>query len=115
MTGPTPPPRSAYAVDPTVGLAALPWDWTTPTPLTPPDISPDDHRAAAWTSEPLPDALLITGRPTITVVLRSDRPDVPVRAWLSDVRPDGSSTLIAQGWVRADPRDRPADGVRQPR
>jgi predicted acyl esterase len=69
------------------GSPALPWDWTTPTPLTPPDISPDDHRAAAWLSEPFPDALLITGRPTITVVLRSDRPDVPVRAWLSDVRP----------------------------
>ena len=29
-----------------------------------------------------------------------DRPDVPLRAWLSDVRSDGSSTLISQGWVR---------------
>ena len=91
----------AYRVDPTVGLGALPWDWTTPTPATPPDISPDDHRAASWTSAPVGDALLITGSPAVTVRLTSDRPDVPLRAWLSDVRPDGSSTLICQGWVRA--------------
>jgi predicted acyl esterase len=33
--------EDVYRVDPTVGLAALPWDWTTPTPATPPDISPE--------------------------------------------------------------------------
>jgi predicted acyl esterase len=89
-----------YRVDPTVGLAALPWDWTTPTPSVPPDISPDDHRAATWTGPTLDEPLLITGDPAVVVCLTSDRPDVPLRAWLSDVRPDGSSTLIAQGWVR---------------
>jgi predicted acyl esterase len=90
-----------YHVDPTVGLAALPWDWTTPTPTVPPDISPDDHRAATWTSPPIDAALTITGDPVVTAALCSSRPDVPLRAWLSDVRPDGSSTLITQGWVRA--------------
>jgi len=95
------PAETRYDVDPMVGLGALPWDWTTPTPFEPPDISPDDHRAATWTTEPFEDGLLITGLPEAVVVLRSDRPDVPVRAWLSDVRPDGSSTLLSQGWVRA--------------
>jgi predicted acyl esterase len=92
--------EDVYRVDPTVGLAALPWDWTTPTPATPPDISPDDHRALAWTSEPQADGLRITGLPEVAVVLRSDRPDVPLRAWLADVAPGGFSTLISQGWVR---------------
>jgi putative CocE/NonD family hydrolase len=89
-----------HVVDPTVGLAALPWDWTTPTPLVPADISADDHRSATWTTDPFTQPLLITGLPDIVVALRSDRPDVPVRAWLSDVRPDGFSTLISHGWVR---------------
>jgi len=89
-----------YRVDPTVGLAALPWDWTTPTHLTPPDISPDDHRALTWTGEPNVEGLLITGQPEVVVVLQCDRPDVPLRAWLADVAPGGFSTLIAQGWVR---------------
>src|SRR5207237_771716 len=100
--------------------AALPWDWTTPTPAVPPDISPDDHRAATWTTAPLGQALLITGNPVVVVRLASDRPDVPLRAWLSDVRPDGFSTLISQGWVRPMhllggplPSDRPAE-VRVP-
>jgi predicted acyl esterase len=99
-TAPSTTTEIRHAVDPTVGLAALPWDWTTPTPATPPDISPDDHRALTWTTEPIAEPLLITGNPIAVVTLTSDRPDVPLRAWLSDVRPDGSSTLISQGWVR---------------
>jgi hypothetical protein len=97
---PTATSHRSYHVDPTVGLAALPWDWTTPTPAVPPDISPDDHRATTWTTPPLPEPLLITGNPVVLVRLASDRPDVPLRAWLSHVRSDGSSTLISQGWVR---------------
>ena len=97
---PTAPGEDVHRVDPSVGLAALPWDWTTPTPAIPPDISPDDHRALTWTTGPLDEALLITGHPAAVVVLRSDRPDVPLRAWLSDVAPSGFSTLISQGWVR---------------
>ena len=69
---------------------------------------------------PLDEPLLITGDPAVVVALCSDRPDVPLRAWLSDVRPDGSSTLITQGWVRPThvlggplPADRPAE-VRVP-
>ncbi len=111
--GPVADAEIAYAVDPTVGLAALPWDWTTPTSQVPADISPDDHRAATWTTDPLAKPMLITGLPEVMVVLRSDRPDVPLRAWLSDVSPNGFSTLISQGWVRPThvlggplPRDR---------
>lgn len=97
---PTTAETQDYRVDPTVGLSALPWDWTTGTPATPPDISPDDHRALAWTTEPLASALLLEGNPEVVIHLESDQPDVPLRAWLSDVSPYGRSTLISQGWVR---------------
>ena len=92
--------EDVYRVDPAVGLAALPWDWTTPTPATPPDISPDDHRALGWTTRPYPVGLRVTGSPEVRVTFRSDQPDVPLRAWLADVAPSGFSTLISQGWVR---------------
>jgi predicted acyl esterase len=92
--------EDVYRVDPAVGLAALPWDWTTPTPPTPPDISPDDHRALAWTTPPYAGGLRISGQPAVTVSLRVDRPDVPLRAWVADVAPNGFSTLVCQGWVR---------------
>jgi uncharacterized protein len=103
VLSPAPPVEAGedvYRVDPTVGLAALPWDWTTPTPAAPPDISPDDHRACCWTTAPYPRGARITGPLDAVVALRSDRPDVPLRAWVADVAPAGFSTLISQGWVR---------------
>ena len=97
---PLEPGEDVYRVDPTVGLAALPWDWTTSTPPAPPDLSPDDHRALCWTTVPYPAGVRITGPLEVVVALRADRPDVPLRAWLADVAPSGFSTLISQGWVR---------------
>src|SRR5262249_50389574 len=100
----TEPPREpgedVYRVDPTVGLAALPWDRTTSTPPAPAAIPPDDHRALCWTTATYAGGLRITGPLEAIVVLRVDRPDVPLRAWLADVAPSGFSTLISQGWVR---------------
>ena len=97
---PVAPGADDYRVDPTVGLAALPWDWTTGTPPAPPDISPDDHRALAWTTDRLATGLLLEGNAEVVVHVESDQPDIPLRAWLSDVSPSGRSTLISQGWVR---------------
>jgi predicted acyl esterase len=91
----------SYTVDPSVGLSHLPWDWTTPTPALPPDISPDDHRAMAYTTEPLTEAMDICGNPEVIVHVSVDQPDLPLVAWLADVNPTGYSTLICQGWIRA--------------
>ncbi len=97
---PAGPGTDTYRVDPTVGLAHLPWDWITPTARTPADLSSDDHRALTYTSSPLDADLEITGQPDILVYLASDQPDFPLAAWLADVAPSGFSTLICQGWVR---------------
>jgi uncharacterized protein len=100
---PEPPPdggADAYVVDPTVGLARLPWDWTTPTSPVPLDVTPDDHRALPYTSAPLTSPLTIAGDPELTLYLASDQPDFPLTVWLSDVSPNGFATLICQGWTR---------------
>src|SRR5262249_56166981 len=106
-TAPAAPPREpgedVYRVDPAVGLAALPWDWTTPTPPTPPDLSPDDHRALCWTTAPYPGGLRITGQLEAVVVLSADRPDVILRACLPHLPPRAFSTLISHGPVPPPP------------
>jgi uncharacterized protein len=89
-----------YRVDPSVGLHHLPWDWTTPAAAAPADISPDDHRALTYTTARLDTDLVISGVPELTVHLSADQPDFPLAAWLSDVSPNGFSTLICQGWIR---------------
>jgi hypothetical protein len=100
-----------YRVDPTVGLAHLPWDWVTPSAPSPADISPDDHRALTYITPPLDADLDITGHPEVIVHLDADQPDFPLAVWLSDVSPSGYATLICQGWVR--PAHLVGGGLRQ--
>jgi uncharacterized protein len=90
----------SFRVDPTVGLAHLSWDWTTPTSPVAVDISPDDHRALTYTTAPLPDPVHVRGNPEVVVHLSADQPDFPLALWLADVAPNGFSTLICQGWIR---------------
>jgi uncharacterized protein len=89
-----------HRVDPTVGLAHLPWDWTTPASLTALDLAPDDHRALTYTTAALPAAMDVRGNPEVVVFLAADQPDFPLAIWLADVAPNGFSTLICQGWLR---------------
>lgn len=89
-----------YHVDPSVGLNHLPWDWATPATTTAADISPDDHRALSYATDPLRNDLVIDGRPELVVHVSADRPDFPLAAWISDVAPNGSARLICQGWIR---------------
>src|SRR5262249_52712745 len=84
----------AYLVDPTVGLARLLWDWTTPTSPTLLDVTPDDHRVLTYATEPVTTPLTIEGSFELTVFLISDQPDFALTVWLSDVAPNGFATLI---------------------
>jgi hypothetical protein len=90
----------SYRVDPSVGLHHLPWDWTTPATTAAANISPDDHRALTYATTSLRADLVIDGRPELVVHVSADQPDFPLAAWLSDVSPNGFSTLICQGWIR---------------
>lgn len=92
--------ESVYDVDPTVGAELLPWDPQTPVVPMPADRSADDHRSLAFDGPPQERPLDLVGSPEAVVTLASTEPDFPLHVALCDVRPDGHSTLICQGWVR---------------
>lgn len=61
----------------------------------PGDQCEDDALGTCFDGEPLADPLLILGAPVVEIAARSDRPVAKLVARLCDVRPDGSSTLVA--------------------
>jgi uncharacterized protein len=100
----TPPEESGqieHRVDPAVGLHLLPWDPQGPVTPMPYDRSEDDHRCLTFDTEPLVENMEIVGSPEVVVCLSADEPDFPLHVALCEVAPNGRSTLICQGWVRA--------------
>jgi len=102
-----PPAQSAvrcYRADPLVGLAAGIWDPFGTGSGWPEEQSGDDARSLAFTSDPLPEPLLIAGSPAadLQVSLPADD-ETSLVARLSMVGPDERSTLITSGWLRVRP------------
>lgn len=100
------PPRYeesiAYQTDPTVGVTAGLWDPAAIGLGLPLDQNPDEVRSLTYTSEPLPQALEITGSPQATLhVALEDGEDANLVVKLSEVAPDGRSSLITTGWLKA--------------
>jgi putative CocE/NonD family hydrolase len=58
-----------------------------------------------YTSEPLTEALTISGWPTLELYASSDCDDTDWHVKLTDVRPDGRSFKVTQGCLRAACRD----------
>jgi len=99
-----PPPSSPQALagpvasaprDPTVGTLSGLWGIPNGGFGRPLDQRTDDARAVTLTGAPLADPLLLAGRPGVSV----DHADAPGRlvVKLTDVDPDGRSTLITGG------------------
>lgn len=69
-----------------------------------PIIYPSQHELDAqrlcYTSQPLEHDLRVTGFPRVTLELRSSRPDGAIYAYLEDVAPDGTVTMITEGQLR---------------
>lgn len=86
-----------YEPDPTVGPLSGLWGFPTTGFGLPVDQHDDDVRSLTSTSEPLPDDLVVSGRPIVTVdiALGSTVERLVVR--LTDVDPQGRSTLITLG------------------
>ena len=96
---PTQDGTDTYRVDPTVGLAHLPWDYDSDSG------GPSRHLSgrppfASVSTPPLAADVSIVGDPELIVFISADQPDFPLVAWLSDVMPTGVSTLVCQGWIR---------------
>jgi putative CocE/NonD family hydrolase len=101
--------RDDYRVDYTVTLGASN-RWTAaaggaPGPVSDyPDLAEHDRRALTYTSAPLAAGLEVTGHPVLRLWVSSDTRDLDLFAVLSEVRPDGYSDYVTEGWLRASHR-----------
>ncbi|CUH53980.1 CocE/NonD family hydrolase [Shimia marina] len=84
----------------------------------PDDQRTDDALSCCFDTAKLPVAKDIVGRPVVRLSLASDKPAAQVAVRLSDVRPDGKSTLISHGVLNLrhrngheTPEDLPIGGV----
>ncbi len=98
---PPAPGRRDYHGDPLAGLAAGIWDPFGTGHGWPEEQSRDDARSLTFTSDPLPEALLLAGAPEADLLL-DPPPDTGLNlvARVCVVGPDGRSTLITTGWHR---------------
>src|SRR3984957_13216644 len=101
---PATPGRREYRGDPLVGLTAGIWDPFGTGQGWPEEQSSDDARSLTFTSDPLPEPLLVAGAPEADLYL--DLPpdtDLNLVARVCVVSPDGRSTLVTTGWRRVPP------------
>ncbi len=78
----------------------------------PGDQQYDDARSACFDFDPPPGETVLLGRPRFSATIRSDRPAAQLIARLCDLRPDGTSALIAHGMLdlrRRDSMEHPHD------
>lgn len=70
-----------------------------------PDTTPDDVRSLVFDTGPLTDAIEFTGTGEARIRLRAGTPDPLVFVRVNDVAPDGETTLVTHGLLRASHRD----------
>jgi hypothetical protein len=97
-----------YDYDARVGLGALPYDACTGPIPYPQDQSVDDFLSLHYTTDPLPEALEVTGVPVVRLRFATDAAldEITLVAKLCDVAPDGRSFLVTfdhVAGVRAEP------------
>jgi hypothetical protein len=92
----------SYRAIPTVGAMSGLWDSTGLGLDYPLDQGPDDLLSLTYTTDPLPDDIEITGSPeaVLHIVLDSGE-ETNLVAKMNEVKPDGSSSLITTGWLKA--------------
>ena len=96
----------SYRTDPTLGSYSVLWDPMALGLGNPQNQAPEDALSLAYTSEPLDQAMEITGSPEAVLyvsVEEGDEANLVVK--LCDVAPSGRSTLISTGWLKLTHRD----------
>jgi len=98
-------PTDTLRVDGSVGetawiscAAALPWGQSA-------DQRPDEARSLTYTWAPLGEDLELFGHPRLRVRVTCDRPTAYLSAKITDVFPDGTSSLVVRGMVNLAHRD----------
>jgi len=73
-------------------------------PIAYSDLAPNDARAMTYTTESLGQDVAFAGFPIVTIHVSSTSADPTFIVYLEDVDPDGHSTLVTQGFLRASHR-----------
>jgi putative CocE/NonD family hydrolase len=108
---PAQPGRRSHRTDPTAGTAGGLWDPFGTGNGWPEEQSGDDAKSLTFTSEPLPEPLLLAGSPEAELYLAVPGNDEAcLAARLCMVGPDGRSTLITAGWCRIPPGETDQSG-----
>lgn len=93
-----------YQVDPTTGTGKH-TRWNTLVGISLKDPYPDrkvrDQKLLVYTSEPLSEALEVTGHPLATVYLSTTTTDTTLFVYLEDVTPEGDVHYVTEGELRA--------------
>jgi hypothetical protein len=100
--GPPPDDRgsTSYSADPTVGLTSGLMDPLGVGVGYPLDQGTDEARSLAFTAAPCEEPLELAGIATVECYLELEEgTNVMLGAKLTDVSPEGTSTLIARGWL----------------
>ena len=90
--------------DPTVGVTAGLWSGGIPFGL-PGDQRPDEALSLTYTTPPLADDVHVLGRPRAELHVTSSARVIGFCVSLADVRPDGTSHLVAKGMLNVTRRD----------
>lgn len=69
-----------------------------------PDLAPNDAKGFSWTSPPLTAPLEVIGHPMVHLWVTSSTRDADLMVTLSDVTPEGRSTYVTEGVIRASRR-----------
>ena len=97
--------RDSWLVDPTLGSGPM-TRWTalvgsTESAVLYPNWTRFGERALTYTSPALSEALEVTGHPMVTLFLSADGADASLFVVLEDVAPDGNSSYVTEGSLRA--------------
>lgn len=105
------PPTQAsvaeYFTNPTAGLS-MTFDYygtVGATPFIPTDQRLESGNGLTWRSESLPEPLRLTGPSVLHLVASSSASDTDWIVKMTDVAPDGSETIISNGYLRASHRE----------
>ena len=89
----------------TTGIEGGVWDGDGGPADFPLDQRPDDGSSLCWDSAPLGDRVELLGIAEAQLELSADRPSALVVVRVCDVAPDGTSTLVARGFLNLERRE----------
>jgi putative CocE/NonD family hydrolase len=103
---PKAPGAASYFTNPTEGLSMAFDEYGTIaiSPYVPTDQRAESEQGVTWRTPPLKHSLTLAGPTQLHLVASSTAPDTDWIAKLADVAPDGSESIITEGYLRASHR-----------